>query len=459
MSLLRNLMPKSKRAVSFVAVGLGLILAVVLVAVFASGGGSEECSASSDSEECVALESAGLETRSPNPGSTPQATRSATTEIPTDTPSPTATPEEDTPQSVATASQGSGATPEPTGASANGPPLPCPDPCVTITNGAGFNIGPEPNTTYQCAPGVVLDGLNREDAAFDGDSGADNVTIQNCVIQNYASEIQYCAIDGRDTSGWRILNNEIRENAACGLEAGSNSVVRGNYVHHNHQMGVKAVGARNALFENNEVAFNNYLLEVDPYFEAGGSKFLETDGLIARGNYFHHNRGPGIWTDFDNVNVLIENNRVEFNELPGIFHEISFSAVIRNNHVEGNGCSEDFNSACANIFIANSVDVEVYGNTVIMSANTQFQMPTHGILVAENDRDEYISGNIYVHHNDITYIDGGVSGTSADRPDIRFDYNTYRGANVDTIAWIWDDPMDFAEFQAAGQEANGQVIP
>ena len=69
------------------------------------------------------------------------------------------------------------------------------------------------------------------------------------------------------------------------------------------------------------------------YWEAGGTKFARTRDLVVRRNFVHHNRGPGLWTDIDNVRTLYEANRVEDNGEAGILHEISYAAVIRNNVV------------------------------------------------------------------------------------------------------------------------------
>ena len=56
-----------------------------------------------------------------------------------------------------------------------------------------------------------------------------------------------------------------------------------------------------------------------------------------RDNHVHHNEGPGLWTDIDNIHTLYEGNLVEHNANVGIFHEISYDAVIRNNIVRDNG--------------------------------------------------------------------------------------------------------------------------
>ena len=58
----------------------------------------------------------------------------------------------------------------------------------------------------------------------------------------------------------------------------------------------------------------------------------------------HDNDGPGLWCDIECRNVVYENNLVENNQHIGIFHEISFKAVIRNNVVRHNGSGNEAGS-------------------------------------------------------------------------------------------------------------------
>jgi parallel beta-helix repeat protein len=44
---------------------------------------------------------------------------------------------------------------------------------------------------------------------------------------------------------------------------------------------------------NNEIAYNNTVFG-DPFWGAGGSKWVYANGLIVRGNFSHHNIGPGL---------------------------------------------------------------------------------------------------------------------------------------------------------------------
>jgi parallel beta-helix repeat protein len=85
------------------------------------------------------------------------------------------------------------------------------------------------------------------------------------------------------------------------------------------------------------------------------------------------NIGPGIWFDCYSRGVVIEENTILNNSGPGIMYEISYTAVIRNNHLDGNcnplapGSFHGSNpgSYCGEMFISTSSDTLIMGNTVI----------------------------------------------------------------------------------------------
>jgi hypothetical protein len=123
----------------------------------------------------------------------------------------------------------------------------------------------------------------------------------------------------------------------------------------------------NILVEGNEIAFNNDAGFYYPW-EAGGTKFLFTTNLIIRNNYSHDNRGPGLWTDYNNYYVTYESNRSARNGDFGIAHELGGDATIRYNVVENMGPSEFHATRLWNngaIALIMSRRANVYGNTLI----------------------------------------------------------------------------------------------
>jgi parallel beta-helix repeat protein len=167
------------------------------------------------------------------------------------------------------------------------------------------------------------------------------VTIRNLVIRNMHS----CAILAFTNSDhWTIDYNEMASNGS-GIIFPSDSSIKNNYIHNNSNYGYQADSAHNSVVENNEISFNG-----------NDQKIMQSANVTFRGNFLHHNQGPGIWYDSNNTGALIENNRVEDNGSEGIFYEISGSATIRNNIVRRSGDT--------GIFISTSRDNQIYNNTL-----------------------------------------------------------------------------------------------
>jgi hypothetical protein len=241
--------------------------------------------------------------------------------------------------------------------------------------------------------------------------------------------------------------------------------VRRNRVLRNGQMGITGAGA-SVLVVDNEIAHNN-IAGFEPTWEAGGTKFVATTDLVVRGNYVHENDGPGLWTDIDNTGSLIEGNLVVANAMMGIFHEISYRAVIRDNVVMLNSPGFSPWAYGAQIQISSSRDVEVRNNRVVVSAEGG-----NGIVIIEQDRGEgsqgpYLATNNRVLDNTIIFLGSvGQNGAATDwqieafwtQRDNVFDGNHYAVADSTVDHWIWDNrTMSWDDFRAQGQEPGGTL--
>lgn len=300
--------------------------------------------------------------------------------------------------------------------------------------------------------------------------GQNDITIKNLVVEKYAPPAQFGAIQSGDfdeprSSGWLIDGVTARLNHGAGIAffADDNSTIQHSKMLANGQKGLGAEG-RGLQILDNELAYNNYQRAFDPGWEAGGSKFSLTDGLVVRGNDVHDNHGPGLWTDGENVNSLYEDNRVVANGQDGIFHEVSYHAIIRNNVIEGNGFERKEWCYGAGITISASRDVEVYGNTLKDNFNSISgiqQRRGSGPLGAYEIR------NLFVHDNVVqgTGQQGAQSqvGPCQDYQagiytadwQIIFDHNQYYGT---ANKWVWRDPMlDFSAWQSDGQDRAGAL--
>jgi Right handed beta helix region len=218
----------------------------------------------------------------------------------------------------------------------------------------------------------------RAPAAITG--GAKDVVVRGFVIEKFANPAQRGAVHA-EGGGWRIERNEVRANHGTGIDATGGKVLD-NHIHHNGQLGLAGTGD-GLLVEGNQIDHNN-TAGFSPRWEAGGTKFTRTDGLVIRGNRVHDNLGPGLWTDINNIRTTIERNVVHANTSHGIFHEISYRAVIRDNQVTDNGGAEPLPGwGGAGICVAASPDVEIYGNSLAGNQNA--------IMLMQQQRDDWPS--------------------------------------------------------------------
>jgi hypothetical protein len=286
-----------------------------------------------------------------------------------------------------------------------------------------------------------------------------NVTISDLTIEKYASKGNSGAIWAPNSLNWIIENNHIRWNHAAGIACGSGARIRRNNVHDNGQVGVGGYKAVDVLVENNELAHNN-TAHFDPFWGAAGLKMVAATNLVVRGNLVHHNDGPGLWCDYDCMNTLFEDNKVDDNAQAGIFYEVSFTAIIRNNLIRRNGSRVREGPASAGILIAAAKDVSIYGNTLVENAS--------GVIAFQENRGRsdiykqpFSIDNLDVHDNSIT-MSSGVHGLIQHVTDTtyytsrnnRFDRNRYHLGRDVKFMWM-DAPRSESEWQRYGQDRNG----
>ena len=317
------------------------------------------------------------------------------------------------------------------------------------------SVSPKDGNVFSGEPGAVLDGDGVAEFAFK--SYANDVVIEGLVIENYNPPDRKAVI-GSSSDDWVLQDSEIRHNNGVAVSSGGTGwrILR-NFIHHNDKLGLWGQGD-NMLVEGNEIAFNNYLKKNDPSVHAGGTKWANTVNLVVRNNYSHDNHGPGLWTDGNNDKVVYEGNWTVNNYHAGIKHEISCSAVIRNNVVENNGFGASGWLDGAGILVVNSPNVEVYGNTVrnnndgIGGINANRKTGTNKVCPKE-------LRNFNVHDNTIvmgvghTGVVGDGSGLYSNWGN-HFDRNTYSlGSNSEY--YKWDGNLTTSGWKNAGQDPNG----
>ena len=219
---------------------------------------------------------------------------------------------------------------------------------------------------------------------------------------------------GRGSAG-TLFENNILSDANVPLSPGEASVVRGNDVFRGGQQAIATQG-NEIVIEGNRFRHSN-VGGFDPYWEAGGMKFVRTDRMSFRRNEVAFNAGYGLWYDIDNYAATITENRIHHNERAGIHYEISGSldrpsdrlpdrpnvenTVISGNTVWENGwTSPGWTSGGSGIFVASSHNVDVRDNTLAWNADgvSVVAQTLPGVACRFDDvRNVSIHGNRIVH--------------------------------------------------------------
>jgi parallel beta-helix repeat protein len=281
----------------------------------------------------------------------------------------------------------------------------------------------------------------------------DDVTISDLVIRNSPRAGIHAFKDHSDR--WLIQYNDISGNR-IGIEHGNSFVIQFNDIHDNWQYGMGGYLSSGSVIQDNEIAFNASRFGSFPG-DSGATKWVQTTNTTVRRNYVHDNYWAGIWFDGENTGVLIEGNLVVDNAGNGIFHEVSGQAVIRNNTVAG--------SSQRNIYLSESHDVEVYGNTV-RSSQRGIALFQDGTRISESEL-----GNDFVHNNTISVPSGGlgVSLTCINLSDAQcsvystsrnntFGSNSYVVPSLTGQWWYWaQGARTWDGWRSAGQDQAGTL--
>lgn len=304
------------------------------------------------------------------------------------------------------------------------------------------------------APNAIIGHTLRDQAS----SWASNVTVRGLVIEKFGNMAQHGVVHSYNGTGWLVENNEIRFNHSVGVCVRSGGVIRGNLIRDNGQLGICGQG-NTILVENNEIGYNNWA-GYESQWEAGGAKWAYSNNLTVRNNYVHHNKGPGLWTDIDNINSTYDGNVINSNDGAGIYHEISYDAIIKNNYVSGNGMNDIYRvwAGGAGIHISASPNVEVFNNTV--TGNAQ------GVMMQQQNRGagtygEHKIRDVWVHDNKISFATG-KNGLVQDVGDstyftsrnVRFTNNDYTISGTGAFEWN-NGPRTALQWRGYGHDLTG----
>jgi enterochelin esterase-like enzyme len=295
-------------------------------------------------------------------------------------------------------------------------------------------------------------------------ANAPRVTVRGFTIGKF--------IDAGISAGQNSLveENEVRYVHGTGIRFGSGARILHNRTHHNGMYGMSGAG-ESPVVEGNEIAFNDtagYYTIHGGCWAAGGAKFVRSNHMVVRGNHVHDNYCTGLWSDIDNIHTTYEDNRIENNHANGLFIEISYEGVIRNNVITGN--------MAAGLLFNSSSDQDVYGNRLegngVSPPGNVVGGPVDNrgdIVIIQQKRGsgeygERLSKNIFVHDN-IVAIAAPVTGATRKQgsPTVfeqnnRFQNNHYTVPDLAGKWWVWKDgPSTWKEWQAAGQDTTADV--
>lgn len=306
-------------------------------------------------------------------------------------------------------------------------------------------------------------------ARFAFRSKANGVLISNLIIEKYASRAQSGAIHSTNGKRWTVINSVARLNSGHGINIGDGSRVIASEIHQNGQLGIGGMGKDILITQNSVWGNNAYGFEMR--WEAGGVKLARSENVILRDNHVYDNMGAGLWCDIECRNVLYEGNVIERNHRPGIFHEISFSAMIQKNVLRHNSISDNGRWFWGTeILIAGSESVAVRRNLVLAPARGC------GIILIDQSRSnkngqKYKTQNNTIENNDIKFEGAVCSGGVSDAPpnDVNhsiisdgnntFNGNTYHARLYSQLSrFVWGHQVyDWSGFRRLGLEKHSRL--
>ena len=223
----------------------------------------------------------------------------------------------------------------------------------TLSKDAYGQIIPGEGASFIGGPGAILDGQRINRYAFT--QHAKGVSIRYLTIQHFGKRrgnIDEGVVNHDGGDGWTIQYNTIHQNAGAGVFLGGDNLLDSNCLKSNGQYGFSMykppVKGRSAIthivLTNNEIAYNN-ADDIETVTGGcgctGGGKFWDVKNAVVKGNWVHHNKSVGLWADTNDIGFRFEGNYISDNDSEGLFYEISYNALIKNNtfvrnaHVKG----------------------------------------------------------------------------------------------------------------------------
>lgn len=310
--------------------------------------------------------------------------------------------------------------------------------------------------------------------AFTGHSqpayGGSNVTLQDIIVEKYASDSSDAAIAGG--YGWVLNNVTARWNHGAGAAIGAYARIEGGSYSYNGEEGIFLFDASNAVVHWAEIAGNNYA-GYNYGSEGGGLKGGTTSGnpsssgMQIINNYVHDNNGHGIHMDSDNSYYTISGNTVYNNVYAGIQDECNYAPSIHDNLLGYNGTGGTDYYQWGQITVNDTQGAQIYNNVMTVGSNVGNGITMIGIARGVSPIfGTYRLLNNTIQNNTIYY--SANSGTSGmvfwDYPDDgsnKWDYNTYYMPDTSQPHWYFGSWVQYTWSRVqslTGQERHGQAL-
>ena len=193
--------------------------------------------------------------------------------------------------------------------------------------------------------------------------GKRNLVLRNLEFRHGNAAVQDAAVQISDSSNILIESCVFTWNNWIGLGISRivNLTLNKNISVWNGATGLDGYNLKNVVLDSNETSFNNWRGASGNFYgwSVAGAKL----GGVHTGSIVHHrsmgNRARGLWLDYDNSNVTVDDVTLLWNFNDGIFIEASAGPIlIQNSTFTGN-------QNAAGIVGANSSDVTLLGNTLM----------------------------------------------------------------------------------------------
>ena len=300
-------------------------------------------------------------------------------------------------------------------------------------------------------------------------SVADDVRIENLVVEKYASPMRQGAIqprrgrlEERPGENWVLSGVEVAWNHGYGIKADIGMIVEHSWIHDNFQMGIGAGSSQDVIIRRSEISGNcagtSTIGAMCSGHSGGGVKLDYSDRATLRENFVHGNHPHGLHVDQFSRDALYVDNVVVDNTHAGVHFEISSGALIEGNYARGNGE--------AGILVISSSAVAVVGNQVTDNEDAILVRQdercsagspecVRGLLVARNyvDMGEGTTG--------LTWVSRRAPNPTRASAENRFEGNVYVVAqgNCRAEPFRWSrSTLDWRAWEREGLDDEGHII-